>query len=170
MARCRRLAGLGEADQVRQGLHAGHHGGIDDDGHRQHIDRGHGQEVLLHVIGVVLVHQRCQQRRHAEHRQAVAIGRALDKAGRADGTRRTRLVLDDDLLPEPLRQLLGHDPGGGVRGAARRERDGHLDELLRPAGLGEHGGHHRCQGGRGAGLEDLAAAESQLGHGFCLQF
>jgi hypothetical protein len=61
----------------------------------------------------------------------------------ADRSGRAGRILDDDVLPERLRHVLGDDAGNGVGRAARRVGHHHLDdagrEVLRSGGGREKG-------------------------------
>jgi hypothetical protein len=71
-------------------------------------------------------------RRHRRDHEGVAVGRGLgDDVGALDGVR-ARDRVDEDLLAEPLRQLLGEDAVEDVDRAAGFERRDEADRLRRP--------------------------------------
>ena len=57
----------------------------------------------------------------------VAVGLGLHQRLQADGAVGAAAVLDVDLLAEPVRQVLGDQPGDEIGAAAGRERHDHLD-------------------------------------------
>ena len=91
----------------------------------------------------------------------VAVGGCLDRGLGAEIAAGAGLVLDDHGLAEPRAHLLGDQPAGEVRAAARRERRHELDRPRRP-GLGR-GPAGDAQHRRGA--EQAAAADHGAGHG-----
>ena len=91
-----------------------------------------GQRVVRDALDQV---RRDDQRPERGDEEGVAIGRrALDPRG-ADGAGGAGLVLDDEGLPEGLRELRADRAGDRVGGAAGREGHDERDGLLGP-GLG----------------------------------
>jgi hypothetical protein len=73
-------------------------------------------------------------------KKRVAVRLRLGDDRRADRASGTRAIVDDDLLPQFLRQLGGEGPGEGIRSAAGREgndqRDGAAGPGLSPQRAG----------------------------------
>ena len=67
----------------------------------------------------------------ADDEQRVAVGRRRRDGLGADGGAATRPVLDDDVLADPVLQVLGDDAGERVDRAAGEERHDQLDGLCR---------------------------------------
>ena len=126
------LAGirLGRGDQVGRGLVGGvvvHH--------EAPFDR-RDQRYWLEVLEDVPRHCGVEIGQHGhdavvEPADGVAVRRCLGDPLGADQARRPGLILDNDRLPHALRHALRNDPRSIVDGTRRRERDNHLDRLVR---------------------------------------
>ncbi len=112
-------------------------------------EQRHRGEVLHHVVGHALVEERIDDVHRGGQQQGVAVGRRLgdgvgaDRSGRAAGA-----VLDDEVLPHRLVELLHQDAGDAVDRSAGRERHHHGDRA-RGVGLGRCG--RGCERGEGDG-------------------
>jgi hypothetical protein len=81
--------------------------------------------------------------------QGVAVGFGLGDASGCDGTSGAALIVDDDWLPNCVRELRADGPCDEIGGAAGRDRH---DELNGPVGivlLGVRGIGRRNHDGRG---------------------
>jgi hypothetical protein len=92
-------------------------------------DRREIAAELEAALRVHEVHDRLAADRPDEQR--VAVGRALRRRVRADHRAGAGLVLDDDRLPEPRRELLPERARDDVDPAARRERHDEAQRLRR---------------------------------------
>src|SRR5262249_16479685 len=83
--------------------------------------------------------------------KGVAVRLRLGDHGRTDRPSAARLVLDDEWLAEPSRNLVEHDARDSVIGVARGDR---ADDLYRPGGQSFWFSRRRCgherDGGDGA--------------------
>jgi hypothetical protein len=85
-------------------------------------DQAHADEILQRVVaGLLDVGQHGELADEAEQ-QGVAVRRRLRHEGGADGASRPGTVLHDELLPEPLAELLGDVPSHVVVAASGRCR------------------------------------------------
>jgi hypothetical protein len=120
--------------------------GRNDKRERRHLaDR---LEVLVRLVGEVRIERDGRGvRTHLAHQDGVAIGLGAHGAGRAGGAAGARHVLNDHLLAERARHVVGDDARGNVGRAARRERHDQRDRARR-IGLGPSDlGRHRKRGG-----------------------
>ena len=85
---------------------------------------------------------RTRERAIDEHRVAVGCGLG-DHVG-ADRTARAGTVLDDDVLPQLLADLLHHDPRNDVARTTRAERHDRVDLARRPVLRGGRTKSERC--------------------------
>ena len=116
---------LHQRDQLLEAVHAERRM------HHEHVGRpaeiGDVGEVLDRIEARVLVHRRRQHmRRHAGNLQRVAIGRRARDLGGADQAAAAGAVLDEELLPERLAELLGEHAAEQIVGAAGRIGHDHL--------------------------------------------
>ena len=105
---------------------------------RQHVagvgQRGDGFEILHRVEPAALVQPGVDDLRAVGlHQQRVAVGLGLGNVGRAHVAAGAWPVVDDDRLPQLLRQLLPQHAGNRVVGAAGRLRHDDGDWLGRKA-------------------------------------
>ena len=121
--------GLGVVDHLLEGL------GTDGGMHREAGDEIADARDRHEAVGVVrrLAHVRQHgERRVGAHQEGVAVaGRLRGRLG-ADHAAGAGAVLDDELLPERLAELLRPGPADQVAAAARRVRNDELDRLVRP--------------------------------------
>jgi hypothetical protein len=92
-------------------------------------------------------------RARGSHGQRVAVGvctRSELGAQRAAGA---AAVIDDHLLPQPLRKALTHQARNDVGRAARWKRDDQADRLRRIAGLCKRCAYGRSEQDRGKGAD-----------------
>src|SRR5262249_7607521 len=85
--------------------------------------------VPRHVEWQVVKHNRVDERRRRIEQQCVPVGRRIDYRLCRDVRTCPRPVFDNDLLTEPLRQPLPHNPAYSVSTAAGRPAD---DQPHRP--------------------------------------
>ena len=117
-------------------------------GQRDMDEVGHRVEV-----GAAIERGRDRQARDHRHQERVAVGRRLGDERRADHRALAGLVVDDDVLAEPLAEIFGHHAGDDVGRAAGRVGHDELDGLARP-------GLRLCrQGGRQRGGDECAARD-----------
>ena len=133
-------AGAAEIELARIGLRMGHqfrhrlqrHLGVDRYRERQLQDAGNESEIIRNLIRERGLHGR-QDRQAVGHgpKQRVAVGgRFRDQIG-AHLACGAGLVLNIELLIEPLAQLLGDDAPHEIGAAACRKRDHHADRSRR---------------------------------------
>ena len=130
-----------------------------------HEDVGHlgqqrdGNEIPVHVIGLVLQHVRVhRQRADVTQDHRVTVGHGLGHFAHCRDARAAGLVLDVHTLPELLGELGRNRAGDDLAGAARRKGHDKTHRLRRPGRLRENGG---CAGqcGRAGERQNLAAIE-----------
>jgi hypothetical protein len=104
--------------------------------HQQDVLRRGDQHDRVEVLERIEFRARLQRHVDRERLRAemerVAVGRRLRRRGGADVAAGAGAVLDDDVLPPRLGQLLRDDPAERVDGAAGGERDQHAN---RPLGI-----------------------------------
>ncbi|SPA01294.1 hypothetical protein CBM2626_B110236 [Cupriavidus taiwanensis] len=128
-----------------------------------------------HQVGGLVAELRIQRHIGAvggQHRdKGVAVRRRARSDADAQGAVGTGLVLDDDGLAQPLRDLLEHDPRDRVGGAARGVGHDHLDRLGGPCvgGKGSGGGVDGGHAGNGDGDGTRAARDAMLDAGLQLR-
>ncbi|MNC84447.1 hypothetical protein D3C83_00020 [compost metagenome] len=152
-------ARLGEIEQL---LHRAHRDRrMHRDRHRDLGQQRNRREILHGIVAGALVEDRAGDERDRVHEQRVAVGCAAHGDARADLARGAAAVVDDDLLSEQSRELVGDRARVEVRAAARRERHDHAYRLgrvglrLRVPGTGQGGG--RQDGGKQAKANGTAA-------------
>jgi hypothetical protein len=101
--------------------------------HRHHLRHRH--EIAQHVIGQLLVDQMVDGDGAGAEQQRVAVGRRAHDRIDAQHVAGAAAVLDVELLAQHLAEMQREQPGGGVRGAARRGRHQDLHRLVRPVRL-----------------------------------
>jgi len=179
----RAIAGRGDVDLAGRGL-----GGRDQFGdvigremwvgHHHVARRGHRAhrlEVFQRVEAGGLVKRRVDHiGAVGRQQQGVAIGLGPGGGRGADVAPGTRAVVDDELLAQRLRQLLGHDAGNRVIGAPGHlgHDQGHgLVRVLAVLGQGGggdpgHGHGQQAQGGSSAGLHGVSPWGGRFWRGF----
>jgi len=96
--------------------------------HQRHFgDQADARQVFTRVKIDVLVQGLVDRHGAARHQQRIAIGGAAHHKFAANVAACTRLVLDDDRLPQTLAELLGQRAGEDVGGLAGRKRHDQLD-------------------------------------------
>jgi hypothetical protein len=97
--------------------------------HQQDVLGGGDQHDGIEVLDRVELRARLQRHVDRERLRAemerVAVRRRLRRGGGADVAASARAVLDDDVLPPRLGELLGDDAAERVDGAAGGKRDQH---------------------------------------------
>jgi hypothetical protein len=115
---------------------------------------------VAHEIVAELVIERCVDRvRRAHHEQRVAVGSGIHHRLGGDIGARPGPVLDHELLAQPLRQPLPHDPRNDVGRAAGGKADHDSDRTRR---IRLHTGDardSRQRGSTGGQMQECAAAE-----------
>src|SRR5262249_7884875 len=119
--------GLGVGNELRERL--GWNGWMD-----RHAVKGAANSRLRRYFAdeieiELLVERRVHRVRQADKQERIAVRRRPHDAFSADVAAGTRSVLNDKWLPEPLRQRLTHEAGGGVACLACRKGD---DDAHRP--------------------------------------
>ena len=113
--------GLGVGDEFGDGL------GFDalaDRHHVRHPDKGgDGGDVAREIEFQVGVQRGVDEVGRIDQQHGVAVGLGIDHRFRADIAAGAGLVLDDELLPQPLREPRADQPRDDVVGAARRKAD-----------------------------------------------
>ncbi len=140
--------------------------------HDEHVGRaaeiGDVGEIAHRIEpGVLGVHRRRQHvGRHARRHQRVAVGLAARHRLGTDETAAAGAVLDEELLPEGLTQLLREYSRQQVVSAARRIGDHDAHRLRRPIGRWRSGDGK--ESGEGEGRERSVKAFHRLSHvSFC---
>jgi hypothetical protein len=141
--------GLGIGDQLGDGLRRERRRHDHDE--RRRADIADRRDIADEVEAEIGVQQVAERVRRRDLEQRVAVRRGADHRFGRDIGAGAGLVLDDELLAQPIRQRLPDQPRGDVGRAARRIAD---DEPHRPrriiqrrrgARQGRHGGSARCQ-------------------------
>ncbi len=133
---------LGARDQSGDVLEAGR--GIRDQ-HRGIADHhGDRNEVAQRLIGELVVERGIGDDRPVrDGGNGVAVRIRLHQRLQADGAVGAAPVLDIDLLPEAVGEMLRCQPRDEISAAARRKRADHADRALRPS-LRKRGGRQRA--------------------------
>ena len=103
-------------------------------------DRG---EILRDVVGRHLVDRDRERQAARRVEQGRAVGRRGDHRLGADDAGRARAVLHDELLAEPLGELLRQQPRHHVDAAARRHRHDDAHRLVGVGGVGGEGAEEK---------------------------
>ena len=102
-------------------------------------------------------------RAHLPELDGVAVGAGAHGSDRAGGAAGAGDILDDELLPERAREVLGNDAANNVARSAGSERNYDRDRPVRigfrPAGARES----REQGSAQSHMQDFAAGKSHRG-------
>ena len=114
--------------------------GRDDD--RQSGDHADRLEIDLRPVGEVRIKRhRGSVRAHLPELDGVAVGAGAHGSDRAGGAAGAGDILDDELLPERAREVLGNDAANNVARSAGSERNDDRDRPVRigfrPAGARE---------------------------------
>ncbi len=95
--------------------------------HHHHVGRAHDagdrRDVAEEIEAEPIVERRVDGVRRADHQQRVAVGRRVHDRFGGDVAAGAGAVLDDELLAEPVRQPLRHQPRHDVERAAGGEPD-----------------------------------------------
>ena len=100
--------GLGISNELRDGL--GRNGWIDHHDGRNADDAGNGRDVADEIEIEVVVKCRVDCVRLGDPKQRVAVGRGVHDRVGGDIGAGAGAVFDNELLAEPLRQPLAHEP------------------------------------------------------------
>jgi hypothetical protein len=164
------VAGRSELDPARLALGVGDEFG---DGRRRHGWMHHHhqrlagnardrRDVAQEIEGQPRIERRADRVRRTDQQQRVAVGRRThDRLGCyvAGGA---GPVLDDERLPEPLRQPLHHQPREDVVGAARGKPDDQAHRGARIALCPGYSRHHREQRRRSTKAKQRAARKCHV--------
>ena len=120
--------GFGERDEFLDRL--GRQIRIDRERVRARCEQRDRRKRLQRVVGQ-LVERRIDRMRDGDDQQRVAVGRRLRHQLGADDAAGAGLVLDDELLAEPLAELRADDARQDVVEPARRERHDHPHRPVR---------------------------------------
>jgi hypothetical protein len=90
------------------------------DQHERKIDQPrHRRDIAQQVEGKIVEQRHVDRGRRPDEEDRVAVGRRIGHCLDRDVGAGAGLVLDDDRLPEPLRQPPRHDPRYGVGASTR---------------------------------------------------
>src|SRR5262249_15000705 len=119
------------------------------------VDRADGDEVLFRVEADIRIERHPGGQRHLVQQHRVPVRRGAGGAPGGDHAAGAADILDDDLLPERLREAVLHDARDRVGGAAGRIRHDERDRARRPGlrrrgaacepGGEEHRGKNACE-------------------------
>ena len=94
--------------------------------HNQHIGRsgpqGDGHQIGDGVIRQLCIHRRTDRERRRIDQNGIAVGLGASHGRTADRRAGPRTIVDNDGLPEALRNSLAHQSRGQVGAAAWRKR------------------------------------------------
>jgi hypothetical protein len=138
---------LGVLDHVLEGLRASR--GVDDKATLNIGEPTDGGEGLERIIRRLAQRRQDRQRCRRRKQEGVAVGSRLGSGLGADHTRCTAAILDDELLAEGLRELVGPRTGNRIGRPTGGIGHNQLDWLVRPARDlgGGFGGETSCQRG-----------------------
>src|SRR5262249_19808660 len=114
----------------------------------------------------LLVERRVYRVRQPDKQERIAVRRCPPDAFGADIAAGTRSVLNDEWLPQPLRQRLTHEPRDGVGCLACRKGD---DDPHRPRWISFRPRDARCGRQRGSTSGQMQKTSTRKFHGVASQ-
>src|SRR5262245_48780979 len=149
--------GLGVGDELRDRL--GWNGRIDHHDIRSAANALNRRYFPDEIEIELLIERRVHRVRYTDQQERITVRRCPHDAFSADVAAGTRSVLNDEWLPEPLRQRLTHEAGDGVGCLACRKLD---DDAHRSRRIGlrpRNARQDRERGGASCEMQELATGK-----------